>query len=130
MKCNLSHFVGLDTEFYPNVSDGGLPSSAICNGFERCPTYQAGKTNISPFPRESFYNHCFSFLQCLCLYLCVKGWACILLFATCSGKGLNGVATAVEFTFVPHGADFYDISIINGFNIGIEMLGYLDSGFS
>ena len=62
-------------EFYPNVSDGGLPSSAICNGFERCPTYQ----------------------------------------------GLNGVATAVEFTFVPHGADFYDISIINGFNIGIEM---------
>ena len=37
------------------------------------------------------------------------------------------MATAVEFTFVPHGADFYDISIINGFNIGIEMLGYLDS---
>ena len=39
------------------------------------------------------------------------------------GQGLNGVATAVEFTFVPHGADFYDVSIINGFNIGIERLG-------
>eukprot|EP00439_Symbiodinium_sp_Y106_P012629 s287_g1.t2 len=48
--------------------------------------------------------------------------------ALCNGQskcptyqGLNGVATAVEFTFVPHGADFYDVSIINGFNIGIEM---------
>eukprot|EP00435_Cladocopium_sp_Y103_P044041 s455_g12.t1 len=50
-------------EFYPDVSDGGLASSALCNGFERCPTYQ----------------------------------------------GLNGVVTAVEFTFVPHGADFYDL---------------------
>ena len=50
-----------------------------------------------------------------------------LFFLQLVGKGLNGVATAVEFTFVPHGADFYDISIINGFNIGIEMLGYLDS---
>lgn len=62
-------------EFYPDVSDGGLASSALCNGFEKCPTYQ----------------------------------------------GLNGVVTAVEFTFVPHGADFYDVSIINGFNVGIEM---------
>ncbi|CAE7674473.1 unnamed protein product [Symbiodinium pilosum] len=63
-------------EFYPNASmDGGPPSSALCNGLDKCPTYQ----------------------------------------------GLNGVATAVEFTFVPHGADFYDVSIINGFNIGIEM---------
>lgn len=32
------------------------------------------------------------------------------------------MATAVEFTLVPYGADFYDISIINGFNIGIEQL--------
>ncbi|CAJ1344105.1 unnamed protein product [Effrenium voratum] len=63
-------------EFYPNVTmDGGLASSALCNGAGKCPTYQ----------------------------------------------GLNGVATAVEFTFVPHGSDYYDVSIINGFNVGIEM---------
>ena len=31
----------LSAEFYPNVSDGGLTSSAFCNGFDRCPTYQA-----------------------------------------------------------------------------------------
>jgi hypothetical protein len=28
-------------KFYPDVSDGGLASSALCNGFEKCPTYQA-----------------------------------------------------------------------------------------
>ncbi|CAE7418824.1 unnamed protein product [Symbiodinium sp. CCMP2456] len=38
-----------------------------------------------------------------------------------SYQGLNGVATAIEFTFVPFGPDYYDVSIINGFNIGIEM---------
>ena len=36
-------------------------------------------------------------------------------------QGLNGVATAVEFTLVPHGPDFYDVSVINGFNVPIEM---------
>ena len=39
-----------------------------------------------------------------------------------SYQGLNGVATAIEFTFVPFGPDYYDVSIINGFNIGIEMM--------
>ncbi|CAK9104109.1 unnamed protein product [Durusdinium trenchii] len=34
---------------------------------------------------------------------------------------LNGVATAVEFTLVPFGPDFYDVSVINGFNVAIEM---------
>ncbi|CAE7712996.1 Poglut1 [Symbiodinium pilosum] len=38
-----------------------------------------------------------------------------------SYQGLNGVATGIEFTFVPFGPDYYDVSIINGFNIGIEM---------
>lgn len=36
-------------------------------------------------------------------------------------QGLNGVATAVEFTLVPFGPDYYDVSVINGFNVGIEM---------
>lgn len=36
-------------------------------------------------------------------------------------KGVNGVSTAVEFTFVPFGPDYYDVSVINGMNIPIEM---------
>ena len=40
------------------------------------------------------------------------------------------MVTAVEFTFVPHGADFYDVSIINGFNIGIETLGSIGPNLS
>lgn len=35
-------------------------------------------------------------------------------------QGLNGVATAVEFTLVPGGKDFYDVSVINGYNVPIE----------
>ena len=38
-----------------------------------------------------------------------------------SYQGLNGVATAVEFTLVPFGPDYYDVSVINGFNVAIEM---------
>eukprot|EP00441_Pelagodinium_beii_P020664 CAMPEP_0197655448 /NCGR_PEP_ID=MMETSP1338-20131121/39458_1 /TAXON_ID=43686 ORGANISM="Pelagodinium beii, Strain RCC1491" /NCGR_SAMPLE_ID=MMETSP1338 /ASSEMBLY_ACC=CAM_ASM_000754 /LENGTH=465 /DNA_ID=CAMNT_0043231097 /DNA_START=50 /DNA_END=1447 /DNA_ORIENTATION=+ len=36
-------------------------------------------------------------------------------------EGLVGVATALEFTLSPHLPDYYDVSIINGYNIGIEM---------
>eukprot|EP00928_Gymnodinium_smaydae_P038562 TRINITY_DN26578_c0_g1_i1.p1 TRINITY_DN26578_c0_g1~~TRINITY_DN26578_c0_g1_i1.p1 ORF type:complete len:514 (-),score=70.55 TRINITY_DN26578_c0_g1_i1:44-1474(-) len=36
-------------------------------------------------------------------------------------QGLTGVHTVVEFTFQPHGPDFYDVSVINGMNVGIEM---------
>lgn len=54
----------------------------------------------------------------LAVFKVADGSLCI----SCALKGLNGVATAVEFTLVPYGADFYDISIINGFNIGIEQL--------
>lgn len=36
-------------------------------------------------------------------------------------EGIMGVATAAEFTLVPYGPDFYDVSIINGMNVGIEM---------
>jgi len=48
--------------------------------------------------------------------------------AICNGRphcptyqGMNGISTAVEFTFVPFGSDFYDVSVINGMNIPIEM---------
>eukprot|EP00931_Biecheleriopsis_adriatica_P056864 TRINITY_DN33729_c0_g1_i1.p1 TRINITY_DN33729_c0_g1~~TRINITY_DN33729_c0_g1_i1.p1 ORF type:complete len:1072 (+),score=165.04 TRINITY_DN33729_c0_g1_i1:69-3284(+) len=36
-------------------------------------------------------------------------------------QGVNGISTAVEFTFVPFGPDYYDVSVINGMNVPIEM---------
>jgi hypothetical protein len=38
-----------------------------------------------------------------------------------SGQGPGGPATLAEFTLVPTGADVYDISLINGFNVPISM---------
>lgn len=37
-------------------------------------------------------------------------------------QGMNGCATAVEFTFAPYDSDYYDVSVINGVSTSAEMV--------